>query len=445
MTKKDTTIKNSTNQKSPSVAERSRSMRRVGERLFDLDRWQEIWQTITKNKLRSILTAFGVFWGMFMFVAMMGAGAAFEKGVMGGVEGFATNSCFFFADKTSVAYNGFRKGRQWNLKTEDYAAVKQKVSAIEYSSCGIYKWGSTVVKGEKTGSYVVAGVQPEYNNIMTTKITQGRFINEIDILEKRKVCLIGKRIYEELFGKEKNVVGQTIQINGIYFQIIGVTERLSESYIMSNPDETILAPLPTIQQIFNLGNTITLIAATAKPNIKVSVIQQQMGDIIAKRNNISPDDKAALQSYSLEEEVEMYRLLFVGISVLVWIVGLGTLLSGGIGISNIMLVTVRERTKEIGIRRALGATPRTIITQIMSESVVLTLIAGVAGLTFGVGIMQLAGAALENSDGFFKNPQISFGASMAALIILLIIGTIAGYIPARRAMKIKPIEAIHEE
>jgi len=364
---------------------------------------------------------------------------------MGNVEGIATNSCFFFADKTSVPYKGFRKGRFWDLKYEDYLAAKQQVKGIEHISPAIYRWNVNVVKGEKTGNYSVAGFLPEYNNIMATKVTQGRNINELDILEKRKVCLIGKRIYEEMIGKGKNAIGEKIQVNGIYFQIVGVTERISESYVMSNPDETIMAPLSTVQQIFNMGNVIQLIAVTAKPDVEVSVVQQQITDIIIKRNNISPEDKTALPCFNLAEQFKMWKYLFLGISALVWIVGLGTLLAGGIGISNIMLVTVRERTKEIGIRRALGATPQNIIIQIMSESIVLTLIAGVAGLMFGVGILQLVGAALENSDGFFKNPQISFGISIAALFILLIIGTIAGYMPARRAMKIKPIEAIHEE
>ena len=413
--------------------------------IFDTDWWQEIWATIIKNKSRSVLTAFGVFWGMFMLVIMMGAGSAFEKGIMGGVEGLATNSCYFFADRTSVPYKGFRKGRYWDLKMEDYLAAKQQVKDIEYISPVICRWGINIVKGEKTGNYAVSGSLPEYHNIMTTKITQGRNINEIDILEKRKVCIIGKRIYEEMIGKEKNAVGQTIQVNGIYFQIIGVAERISNSYVMGDPNEMIMAPLPTIQQIFNMGNVIHVLAATAKPNVEVSAVQQQITDIIVKRNNISPEDKTALGCFNLAEHFNMWKYLFLGISALVWIVGLGTLFAGGIGISNIMLVTVRERTKEIGIRRALGATPRNIIIQIMSESIVLTLMAGVAGLMFGVGILQLVGAALEGGDQFFKNPQISFGISIAALFILLIIGTIAGYMPARRAMRIKPIEAIHEE
>jgi len=406
--------------------------------------WQEIWITITKNKSRSILTAFGVFWGMFMLVAMMGAGSAFENGIMGGIEGIATNSCYFSAGRTSVPYKGFRKGRRWDLKYEDYIAVKQSVKDIEYISPAIFNYGIRVVNGDKTGSFVVAGYLPDYKYISVNRITQGRDINEIDVLEKRKVCLIGKRIYNELFKQGENPIGQNIQVNGIYFRIIGVVERISSS-MMSDPDETIMTPLPTMQQLFNMGNTIHWITVTAKPNVKASDVQKQVFDILKKRNNIAPEDGTAVFSFNVEEQFDMFRLLFFGISALVWIVGLGTLLAGAIGISNIMLVTVRERTKEIGIRRALGATPRNIIVQILSESVVLTLMAGVAGLMFGVGILQAVGAALANSDGFFKNPQISFGISIAALFILLIIGTIAGYMPAKRAMKIKPIEAIHEE
>ncbi|GHT32247.1 ABC transporter ATP-binding protein [Bacteroidia bacterium] len=413
--------------------------------IFDPDWWQEISITITKNKSRSILTAFGVFWGMFMLVVMVGAGGALENGIMGETEGMATNSCFFWANRTSVPYKGFRKDRQWNLKMEDYLAVKQQVKNIEYVSPRVSKWDVNVVRGDKTGTYAVAGYLPEYNNIMAVRIIQGRYINEIDVLEKRKVCVIGKRIYEEMFGKGKNVIGQLIQVNGIYFQIIGVGERISESYIGSNPDETVIAPLPTVQQIFNMGNVIYNIAVTAKPDVEVAVVQQAVTDIITKRNNISPDDTSAVGCFNLSEMFKVWQALFIGVAALVWIVGLGTLIAGGIGISNIMLVTVRERTKEIGIRRALGATPRNIIIQIMSESIVLTAMAGIAGLMFGVGVLQLVSTALSQSDGFFKNPQISFGVSIGALVILLVIGTVAGYMPARRAMRIKPIEAIREE
>jgi putative ABC transport system permease protein len=206
-----------------------------------------------------------------------------------------------------------------------------------------------------------------------------------------------------------------------------------------------MMPLPTVQQIFNMGNVIHWITITAKPDVRVSAVQSQVSDILTRRNNIAPEDGPAVFAINIEEQFDMFLLLFLGISTLIWIVGMGTLVAGGIGISNIMLVTVRERTKEIGIRRSLGATPRNIIIQIMSESIVLTAMAGMAGLMFGVGVLQLVSAALSQSDGFFKDLQISFGVSIGALFILLIIGTVAGYMPARRAMRIKPIEAIREE
>ncbi|MDR0873820.1 MAG: ABC transporter permease [Prevotellaceae bacterium] len=406
--------------------------------------WQEIWITITKNKSRSVLTAFGVFWGMFMLVVMTGAGTALEHGIMGGLEGIATNSCYFAAGRTSIPYKGFRKDRRWDVKYEDYLAVKQTVKGIEYISPAIFNYGINTIKGDKTGSYTVAGYLPEFQYISTNRITQGRNVNDIDILQKRKVCLIGKKIYAEMFKPGENPIGQYIQVNGIYFQIIGVVERISSS-MMSDPDQTIMMPLPTVQQIFNMGNIIHWITITAKSDVRVSAVQQQVSEILKKRNNIAPEDGTAVFAINIEEEFDMFRLLFIGISALIWIVGLGTLIAGGIGISNIMLVTVRERTKEIGIRRALGATPRNIIIQIMSESIVLTTMAGIAGLMFGVGVLQLVSAALSQSDGFFKNPQISFGVSIGALVILLVIGTVAGYMPARRAMRIKPIEAIREE
>lgn len=414
---------------------------------FDLDRWQEIWITITHNKSRSVLTAFGVFWGMFMLVAMVGAGIALQRGMSSQIEGFATNSCFFWAEKTTEPYKGLKKGRQWNMLNEDIPILLNKVPEIQYMAPVLFGGGGTnnVTRNDKSGTYNIKGNYPEYNLIDESKLTYGRYINDIDIAEKRKVCVIGERVYEVLFPSKENPIGKNIQVNGIYFQVIGVCTHTSNVNIGGRTEESVVLPFSTMQQAFNQGNIIHFIAITAKPGIKVKVVEDKVREVFKNRHDISPDDKIAVGGMNIEDQFTMFLYLGIGIASLIWIVGLGTLMAGGIGVSNIMLVTVRERTREIGIRRALGATPRNIIGQILSESIVLTLIAGVTGLLFGVGLLYVVGILLSQGDQFFKDPQISFGVAIGALFILLIVGTIAGFLPAKRAMSIKPIEAIREE
>ena len=415
--------------------------------MIDIDRWQEIWITITHNKSRSVLTAFGVFWGMLMLVLMVGAGNALSERMASQIEGFATNSAFFQANRTTIAYKGFGKGRRWDMVNSDIPIIKERVKELQHLSPVLFVWGSdnNVVRGERSGSYLVKGCYPEYDLIEKSKLIYGRYVNEIDIIEKRKVCVIGERIYEVLFQKGEDPTGRQIRVNGIYFQVIGVARSTSGVSIGGQTAETVILPFSTMQQAFNQGNIIHFMAATAKPGVAVKVIQNQIEDILKQQHQISPNDNDALFSMNIEEQFKMFNNLGIGIAALIWIVGLGTLLAGAIGVSNIMLVTVRERTKEIGIRRALGATPRNIIGQILSESIVLTMLAGVMGIIVGVGILRAVGIALSQSDQFFKDPQISFTMAVASLIILVIIGTMAGYAPAQRAMMIKPVEAIGEE
>jgi len=415
--------------------------------VFDLDRWQEIWVTITHNKSRSVLTAFGVFWGMFMLVAMVGAGVALERGMNSQIEGFATNSCFVWAEQTSKPYKGFKKGRKWDILNEDISVLTNNIPEIQYIAPVLFGGGgaNNVTRNDKAGSFGVKGNYPAYNKIDESKMIYGRYINDIDMVEKRKVCVIGERVYEVLFPTKENPIGKDIQVNGIYFQVVGVARHLSDINIGGNAQETVVLPFSTMQQAFNQGNVVHFLAVTAMPGVKVSVIEEKIQKVLKARNNIAPTDKTAVGGMNIEDQFTMFLYLGIGIGVLIWFVGAGTLIAGGIGISNIMLVTVRERTKEIGIRRALGATPRNIISQIMSESIILTLMAGLAGLMVGVGLLYLVGVGLSQGDQFFKDPQISFSVAISSFIILLIIGTLAGFLPAKRAMNIKPIEAIREE
>jgi putative ABC transport system permease protein len=415
--------------------------------MFDLDRWQEIWITITHNKSRSVLTAFGVFWGMLMLVLMVGAGNALEKGMTSQIEGFATNSCFFESNRTTVPYKGFRKGRRWNMTNSDIPVIREKVKELQYISPVLFSGGNdkNVVRGDKNGSYLVKGCYPEYDLIERSKMIYGRYVNDIDIAEKRKVCVIGERIYEVLFRKGEDPTGKQIRVNGIYFQVIGVARSTSGVSIGGQTTETVILPFSTMQQAFNQGNIIHFLAATAKKGVPVRVIQDKILEVLKQQHQIAPEDKEAVFNMNIEEQFKMFNYLGIGIAALIWIVGLGTIFAGAIGVSNIMLVTVRERTKEIGIRRALGATPRDIIGQILSESIVLTGIAGITGIVVGVGLLRATGIVLSQGDQFFKDPQISFGMAVVSLLILLVIGTFAGYIPAQRAMMIKPVEAIGEE
>ncbi len=415
--------------------------------MFDKDRWQEIWITITHNKSRSVLTAFGVFWGMLMLVLMVGAGNALEEGMTSQIEGFATNSCFFAAERTTLPYRGFRKGRRWDMTNNDLPVIRDKVKELQYISPVLFGGSNdkNVVRGEKNGSYQVKGCYPEYDLIEKSKMLYGRYVNDIDIVEKRKVCVIGERVHEVLFQKGEDPTGKQIRVNGIYFQVIGVARSTSGVSIGGQTAETVVLPFSTMQQAFNQGNIIHFMAATAKDGVPVKVVQDKILEILKQQHQIAPDDKEAVFTMNIEEQFKMFNYLGIGIASLIWLVGLGTLIAGAIGVSNIMLVTVRERTREIGIRRALGATPRDIIGQILSESVVLTVLAGLTGIVVGVGLLRATGIVLSQGDQFFKDPQISFSMAIGSLIILIIIGTFAGYIPAQRAMLIKPVEAISEE
>ena len=414
---------------------------------FDIDRWQEIWITITHNKMRSVMTAFGVFWGMFMLVVMVGAGVALERGISSNIEGFATNSCFIWTNSTSEPYKGFKKGRRWNMTNEDVKVLRNNVAEIEYIAPVLFGNSSSnnVLRNDKSGTFNIKGNYPVYNLIDESKLSKGRYINDIDIAEKRKVCVIGQRVADILFPNNEDPLGKSIQVQGVYFNVVGVTRSSSSVNIGGDAQETVVLPFSTMQQAFNQGNIVHFLAVTAKPGIKVSVMEKQIHDILKQRNSISPDDKTAVGGMNIEDDFTMFLYLGIGIASLIWIVGLGTLLAGAIGVSNIMLVTVRERTKEIGIRRALGATPKIVMNQILTETIVIVLMAGLTGIMVGVGLLNLIGMATEGSDAFFKDPQISFSVAMIALFILMLIGAFAGYLPAKRAVSVKPIDAIREE
>lgn len=417
--------------------------------MLDLDKWIEVWHTLTANKIRTFMTGFGVFWGIFMLFILLGLGNSFEGGLLKGVGGFATNSCFFFPKITSEPYKGFRKGRTWYMNNRDVVIIKEKSKALEYISPMLFGGSKpkNIVFGRKTVSGQVVGVYPENFKIQTQTVLAGRLLNEIDIETDRKVTIIGKTIAESLFSTPEEALGNNIRINGIYFNVIGVVQPNSEAQIGADSETTTFIPFTTMQKAFKQGDLIHFLGATAKEGYSTDALEDEIKAILKANHSIAPSDEKAVRCFNIGREFETFNNLFLGVSSLMWIVGIGTLFSGIIGVANIMLVVVKERTREIGVRRALGAKPITILSQIMSESFVLTFIAGFLGLFSGVVVLEVISLIMEDmtEDMFLIPPFISFKVAIVALIIIMVSGLIAGLIPSLRALKIKAIDAIRDE
>ena len=411
---------------------------------IDIDRWEEILITITRNKTRSLLTAFGIFWGIFMLVALMGGSKGFEQLLSSQLQGFATNSGFMGSDQTSKPYKGFRKGRWWELDLTDMERIRNQVPEIDLLTPLNSKWGMTAVYDEYKINCTLKGCYPEYGKIEEPVLSSGRFINDIDVREARRVCVIGKRIKESLFPNEANPCGTYLRINGIYYRVIGVNETAGNMSIQGNAKTSITIPFSTMQKNYNFGQQIQLLCYTAHAGHSISEVEKKVEKVVKRAHLIHPDDKQAVIKVNAEAMFSMIDNLFKGIRILSWMVGLGTLLAGAIGVSNIMMVTVKERTTEIGIRRAIGARPRDIMSQIFSESLVLTTLAGLSGISFAVLVLQMVemGSAHSTMPMHF---QISFSMAVAACIILMVLGILAGLAPVFRAMAIKPIDAIRDE
>jgi putative ABC transport system permease protein len=420
--------------------------------MFDLDRWQEIYHVLRKNKLRTFLTAFGVFWGIFMLVIMLGSGNGLQRGVTQNFGDMATNSVFIWTQQTTMPYKGFPRGRNYNFTNEDVVALQHSVPEIKYLApriqAGGFRQTNNVIRGLKSGVFNIMGDYPAFNKIDPLNFKQGRFINDLDIKDKRKVAVVGTRVVDILFNKDENPVNQYIQIQGVYFQIIGVFTSKRTGEQADRENQNIYMPFTTLQQTYNYGNAVGFFSITSQDDIPVSVVEEKAIRILKQRHAIAPADESAVGHFNLKKEFDQMQGLFFGIRFLVWIVGTGTLLAGVIGVSNIMLVVVKERTKEIGIQRALGATPWNIISQIITESVVLTTFAGYFGLVIGVGLLELISFLLGSSGAnteMFVNPGIDFSVAITALTILVICGAVAGLIPAKRAVSVKPIDALRYE
>jgi len=420
--------------------------------MFDLDLWTEIISALKKNRLRSFMTAFGVFWGIFMLIIMSGAGKALENGVLDGVRAFASNSAFFWTERTSIPYKGFQRGRYWNYDNDDIRYIRDNVKEIEYLSprlFGSQRTGDNTVRGERTGAFNMYGDYPDYFKIDQWTAIKGRLINEIDMRQKRKVCVIGERVVEVMFAKDENPIGQYLKISGVYFQVVGVIHPETRINIGGGKkEETIIIPFSTMQTTYNYGDRVHFFSVTSQKGYKVSDLEEKLKRILKERHKVAPEDLQAIGSFNIEKEFVKFSSLFLGIQLLTWIVGIGTLLAGVIGVSNIMLVIIKERTQEIGIQRAIGATPANVIKHIVAESVFLTVMAGYIGLSLGVGVLEILNRILQMQPAgdkmFFRNPEVNLTMALSALGVLVVAGIIAGLIPAKRAVSIKPIDAIRD-
>ena len=409
--------------------------------LFDIDRHREILDTITRNKSRSLLTGFGVFWGIFMLVALLGGGNGLRELLARNFDGFATNSAMIWAQSTTKPYNGLRKGRWWSMNHNDVIRLKQQVPELEEVQPLISEWGRIVTVGDNKSTATVKGLLAGYQYVEQPRIFYGRYLNEMDINQNRKVCVIGKKIYKELFPGGGDPCGKRICIDKIYYSVVGVDYSSGNININGSADESVSIPLSMMQQAYNKGDTVHLIAVTAKRGVAMSDITDKMRTVIASAHHIDPTDEKAISIFNSEVMFGMLDNLFSGVNFLIMLVGIGTLLAGAIGVSNIMMVTVKERTTEIGIRRAIGATPSNILSQIITESILLTIVAGMMGILFAVFVLEMLELA-NTTDGILTARfQISIWAAIAALILLSILGVLA----ALRAMSIKPVDAMRDE
>lgn len=415
--------------------------------LFDIDKWSEIWQTLQRNKSRSLLTAFGVFWGIFMLTLLLGGANGFQALLQKNFDGFAQNSYFMMTGKTTKPYKGFQVDRTWMFHLNDLAAIRKEIPEVRLATpmvLGMF-WEMTY-KTFKT-EISLKGVNPDYDQIENPHIIAGRFLQITDVTQQRRVCVITTSIAAKLSPNDPQPLGKYVKTGGSYFQVIGIANITSNMGVGGNSTRSVFIPFSVAQNMLKSGNDFAILSILVKDHVSISSVQPKIERLLCERHSVDPTDTAAYTSINMEAMFQMVQSLFSGINILVWLIGLGTLLSGAIGISNIMMVVVKERTTEIGIRRAIGAKPRDILSQIMSESVVITLLAGIGGIIIAVWILAgmdfLASGQIDNYPlGAFS---VNFFVAIATLIALSIIGILAGIAPSLRALAIKPIDAIRDE
>lgn len=416
--------------------------------IFDKDTWQEIFGSIRKSKLRTAITVIGVLWGIFLFITLLGAARGMENGFDREFRNLATNSIFLWAQRTGMPHKGFQRGRRLRLKIQDVDAILKQSQNVEFiaprSVQGVFGGAPASIKRKtNTKTYKLFGDYPILDNVNKVKILEGRFINSRDINEARKVCVIGEKIVDELFEKEENPVGDFLEVNGSFFQIVGLYKDNQTSF---EGDDSIYIPFSTYRKINNTGDNIGWMVIAAKSDADIVKVEENVKSILRRRHGVHPDDERAFGSFNFGEMFGKITGFVKGMKFLTWFVGIATLIAGVIAIGSILLITVSERTKEIGIRRAIGATPANIKGQIILESVFLTLVAGILGIIFAGGILMMINANLTDGEGIpFVNPTVNITIALGAVAALVTFGTLIGMIPAQRAISIKPIDALREE
>jgi putative ABC transport system permease protein len=419
--------------------------------MFNKDRWREILEVLTSNVGRTILTAFGVCWGIFILIVLLAAGKGFENGIRKDFGDIATNTMFMWTRSTTKAYEGLPKGRSFEFKVNDVQAIWDNVPNLKFISprnqLGGFRGGGNVTRGIHVGAYNIYGDYPEIINQDPMTVTSGRFLNHNDIKEKRKVAIIGQGVKSELYEKDEEVLGSYIKIQGVNFMVIGTYKKNNNDGDGEEAQKEIFVPFTSFSQAFNRGEDVGWMAITAHDGSSISQLKESIVDEMRKRHKVHPEDNRAIGYFDLYEQFNRVESLFFGLKAIAYLVGIMVLLSGIIGVSNIMLIVVKERTKEIGIRRALGEQPMSIKKQILMESIFLTIISGMTGIIFGALVIYGLNSLLDSVGpvDMFVNPSVSVGVVSGALMILMISGLLAGFIPAQSAIRVRPIEALRTE
>lgn len=418
--------------------------------IFDYDTWQEIFGSIAKNKIRTVVTVIGVLWGIFIYITLSGSAKGLDNGFDREFQDMAMNSMFVWPQNTSIPYAGFKIGRSPRLTIQNVKTLKQQVPEIQYiaprNARGVRSGPpASVVYRDISRTYNIYGDYPEYSEISTKKIYKGgRFINNADITNKRKVCVIGERTEKELFEEDENPVGKFIRIDNVYFQVIGVHKYNPGGGFETDGD--IFIPFETFRNLYNTGDKVNWFVIAAYDNADVILVEKKVKKVLKRIHKISPDDERAFGSFNIGEVFNRIKGFADGMTFLSLVVGLATIIAGVIGIGNILLISVKERTKELGVRRALGATPGEVRIQIVLESVFLTLIAGVLGIILGAAALATINFFTQDLAEFpYTNPTVPPLLVLGALLIMTVMGTLIGLIPAQRAVSIKPIDALREE
>jgi putative ABC transport system permease protein len=422
---------------------------------FDLDQWQEVFQSLRRNRLRTVLTACGVFWGVLMLVVMLGFARGLEGAVTRDFANWAPNAIFVWGQRTSKPYAGQGRGREVSITDDDAEYVVKRIAGIERvvprnMVGGRFGAANTVTRKDRSETFSVSGEMPAYLHLERMDLVLGRFINDWDISDHRKVAVIGDHVREVMFAPAENPIGQSLRIGNVDYTVAGVYKSPNTGGRADWVNGRVFIPRTTFARSFNTGNRIGNLAILIASDRSSADIEQEVRVALKRRHHVHPDDPQALGSFNREKEFRKISNLFLGISALTWVVGVLTLCAGAIGVSNIMMIAVTERTREIGIRKAVGATPLSIVLQIVTEAVVLTSLSGYLGLFAGVAALELAGHIVDamprgQGPSLFSRPQIDLGKAIFAAVVLTVAGALAGLAPARRAVSVRPIEALAHE